>query len=274
MRSQIIVGCAAALVTLAAVGCSNEPARSPEPQRSQFDAPPAQAANDPMQNNGPRPPSADGPQPAGLPQPQPQQAQFDSPAPQKPTLAVTPNATDSKVLAKTEKPLSDSEIVGVVVAANEGEVEMAEIATKKAQHDDVKQFAGMMKSHHTTAASKAKAMAQKTKLSQSDSEVTACLKASTDDTVKDLKDRDASSFDKAYVDSQVKAHKDVLQAIDNRLMPGVTNGELKTTLTDMRRVVSEHLTKAESIQQKLEGRAATPPTKSNATMGTSPAKKK
>lgn len=256
MRSQIIVGTAVA--ALFAVGCSNEPAKSPEPQRSQFREPTPQTHNDPVEANMTPRSQTPATQPQGaLPQPQPQSPAFDAPPPQKPAFASTSPATDSRVLAKTEKTLSDNEVFGVVITANEGEVEMAEVAAKKATHDEVKQFAGMMKAHHSAATTKAKTMGTKAKLSTADNEVSGYLKASTDETLKELRERDAGSFDKAYMDSQVKAHRDVLQAIDNRLMPAATNGELKSTLTEMRRVVSEHLTKAESIQKKLDGRAST-----------------
>ena len=49
-----------------------------------------------------------------------------------------------------------------------------------------------------------------------------------------MKGQKGKDFDKAYIDAQVKAHRDVLNVIDNKLLPSVQNGDLKTMLTDER----------------------------------------
>src|SRR5690606_1456476 len=55
-----------------------------------------------------------------------------------------------------------------------------------------------------------------------------------------------------YIDTQVRMHKDVLESLDNRVIPAISNGEIKSTVTQMRRQISDHLTKAEGIQKKLD----------------------
>jgi putative membrane protein len=157
--------------------------------------------------------------------------------------------------AKTERPLNDGEIIGVAIAANKGEIQMAEVAAKRATRADVKQFAAMMKTHHTQGLQKAKSVETKTKLTAADSEVTQQLDAETQAAMKDLRDKDGIAFDRAYMDSQVKAHADLLGTIDRRLVPGASHGDVKTLLTEMRRVVSDHLTAAEDIQKKLSATA-------------------
>jgi hypothetical protein len=59
--------------------------------------------------------------------------------------------------------------------------------------------------------------------------------------------------------SEVKAHKDVLAAIDTRLVPSVKNGELKGIVTEMRRQVADHLARAQDIQRKLDSAAQAGP---------------
>lgn len=167
---------------------------------------------------------------------------------------------DSQVLAKTEKPLSDAEVLGVALAANDGEVQLADIALKKASADNVKQFAAMMKSHHNTALAKARSLETKTKITNAESDVSAFLKNDVAATSKDLKDKDGRSFDRAYIDSQVQGHKDVLTILDNRLLPSAQNGEIKSMLIEMRRTVTDHLTKVESLQRKLDTTATLPHT--------------
>jgi putative membrane protein len=242
------------------VGCAENgrPASDPSPQRP-FNDPKPQRPNDPVANS--LRPNAQVP----FNDPAPQQPTFgtggpqssiDDPRPQKPFYGPGTSA-DNKVLAKTDKPLSDAEILTTLVVANDGEVQMAELAIKKATLADVKQFAGMMKSHHTNGSQKTKALQTRTKLGTAPSDLSSHLENDAVAMIKDLRDKDVASFDRAYMSSQVKAHKDVLAAIDNRLLPSATNGEVRTMLGETRRTVADHLTKAEEIQKKLDTTSST-----------------
>lgn len=160
-----------------------------------------------------------------------------------------------------EKALTDAEIVAVTSTANKGEIEMAEIATKNATNPEVKNFAAMMITQHRDMESKGKALATKAKITPADSEASARLKSNVDTTVSALKTQKGKEFDKAYMESQVKAHRDVLDVFDTKLLPSAQHGELKTLLADGRAHVATHLAKAQEIQSKLETGAATTPTK-------------
>lgn len=188
--------------------------------------------------------------------------------------------SDRPILPTTEeKPatttLTDAQIVAAAVAANEGEVQMAELAKKSAQNAEVKQFAVMMQSHHTKGLDKTKSLESKAKISADDNnDVSTKLKTEVSSTMQTLKDKKGAEFDKAYMESQVKAHKDVLDAIDNKMLPGAQNGELKAHLNEMRRQVADHLAKAESIQKRLDPTTAKGSTGKTDTMGTTPSIKK
>lgn len=181
------------------------------------------------------------------------QTPIDDPKPQKPFYGPGTTPPADHVLAKTEKPLSDAEVIGVTKAANDGEVQMAELALKKASAIDVKQFAGVMKAKHQKALQGDKSLEAKTKIQAVESDVSEYLKSDTDKTLAELRDKSGGDFDRAYIDAQVKAHKDVLTALDNRLIPSAENGEVKAMLGEMRRTVADHLTKAEAIQSKESG---------------------
>lgn len=253
MRTLVRHGIFAVAAATLAIACADQqrPASEPKPQAA-FNDPQVQPVNDPIatNHNPPQKPFND---------PKPQESQFSphsaqqpisDPSPQKPFNG--PGSDSDRAQAKTDRPLSDNEIIGVVMTANEGEVQMAEVAAKKATAADVKQFAGMMKSHHTSALQKDKALVKKAKISSSDSDVSSSLKSDVESTTKELRSKEGKEFDRAYIDSQVKAHKDVLTIIDNRLIPNVQNGELKSSLSEMRRTVADHLVKAENLQKKLD----------------------
>ncbi|MBS2012087.1 MAG: DUF4142 domain-containing protein [Deltaproteobacteria bacterium] len=173
------------------------------------------------------------------------------------------------------KALSDAEITGVTSAANTGEIEMAELAKKNATNADVKSFAAMMITHHREAETKGKTVATKAKISPSESEASSHLKNDVSSAIDALKNQKGKDFDRAYIESQVKAHKDVLDIIDNKLLPAAQNADLKNHLGDVRKSVAMHLAKAEEIQQKLDKQSTSaPPTtpKQDSTKAAAPKK--
>lgn len=166
----------------------------------------------------------------------------------------TPAPTDAQTTsssAPAATPMTDAEIAAIASAANKGEIEMAELATKNAQNAQVKSFASMMITEHGQAAAKGKSIAQKANITPAENDVSKQLKTETETTITSLKSQKGKDFDKAYMDAQVKVHKEVLSMIDDKLMPNAKNPELKTHLTDMRQHVEHHLQKAQEIDQKL-----------------------
>lgn len=265
MRNLLTYGLVAAL----AVGCANsndpQPAKDPIAGQLNQDQKPAtnptpQDPNDPTAQNGTNHSST-----TPISNPKPQDATFGSggpqaalndPAVQKPFYLGGDGNGGNKVLAKTEKPMSDAEILGTLVAVNDGEVQMADQAAKKAKSKEAKDFAGMMKSMHSSALTKTKSVATKTKITAADSDLTAFLKGDVDKTMKDLKDKEGKDFDKAYIEAQVSAHKVVLAAIDNRLMPSAQNSDVKALVSETRKTVADHVTKAEAAQKKIDAMAS------------------
>jgi putative membrane protein len=211
-------------------------------------------AQDPSAMNAAPPP------PAPIPESKPA---TNDPKPVENALGGGTNAgNDPQPPAKpAEKPLSDGEILMVTSTANNGEIEMAELAKKNATNGDVKGFAAMMITQHRDMENKGKAVASKAKITPADNETSSALKSDVQSTISSLRTQKGKDFDKAYIESQVKAHRDVLTIFDSKLLPNAQNGELKTLLADDRTHVAQHLSKAEEIQQKLDTGAAAPPAK-------------
>jgi putative membrane protein len=256
MRTLVKQGVVAVAVAVAmlAVACAEPRSQPPRSSASVSEPQPQKAFNNPQ----PQKPILETPT---------AQAPIDNPEPQKPFYGPGTTEPEDRAQAKTEKPLSDAEILGVAMAANDGEVQMAEIAAKKATAPDVKQFAVLMKSSHQKALEKDKALQTKTKITSAESDASSTLKSETEKTIKELRDKQGKDFDRAYMDSQVKAHKDVLVVIDNRLVPSVKNGEVKAMLVEMRRTVADHLVKADDLHKKLEGSASTSQRDSSSKVG-------
>lgn len=196
----------------------------------------------------------------------------DSEAPAKSTMDVpppppTPPAPQPTDMASTNKPdtqvastmdtkpaapkLSDAEIAAVESAANQGEIQMAQLANKTSKNAQVKSFATMMVKDHTEADTKAKKIAQTAKITPAENEVSSKVKSDGEATMTTLKAAKGAEFDRAYMDAQVKAHTDVLATIDDKLLPNVQNAEMKAHLTEVRGHVAHHLEKAKEISGAL-----------------------
>jgi putative membrane protein len=77
------------------------------------------------------------------------------------------------------------------------------------------------------------------------------LKDSANNTLGTLRGSSGAAFDTAYMESQVAEHQQVLDTIDNKLLPAATDEKLVDELKKMRETVVSHLTEAKSIQQEL-----------------------
>ena len=77
------------------------------------------------------------------------------------------------------------------------------------------------------------------------------LKSGGADNVKQLSQLSGAAFDKAYIDHEVAYHQQVLDAVDNTLIPGAKNEQLKALLVKVRPAFVAHLEHAKQLQTKL-----------------------
>jgi putative membrane protein len=176
----------------------------------------------------------------------------------KPTFDPGSGTPTSEILTRTEPALSDAQVIAVLLAVNQGEIQMADLAIRNATGNEVKQFAAMMKTMHSAGLQRTKSTESRTRISQVGSEVSQYLDNEVAVAIKDLRGRSGASFDRAYMDVQVRAHTDVLAAIDHRLTPSATNGEVRTLVAETRQAVVGHLTKAQQIDERLSPASSAP----------------
>jgi putative membrane protein len=143
--------------------------------------------------------------------------------------------------------LSDPQIVAIADSVNKGEVEQAKLAVRKAKDAQVKQFAQMMVTDHEGAMNKTKQLNITPETTQTSTQ----LQTDSQNAIQSLNGQTGTDFDKAYIDLQVKEHQQVLNDLDQKLIPNAKNAELKKQLTDLRPKIAAHLQQAEQIQQKL-----------------------
>ena len=181
-------------------------------------------------------------EPAEAPPVEPEKAPEPAPVEETPQPAAeTPAAP----------PMSDAQIAGFLSAANQAEIAAGELARKKAKKSEVKKLAEMMVKDHGAAEKEAKAVL--TKSSVAPEEGDAARKLATDATtaMDQLKTLKGAEFDRAYVDSQVTMHQQVIDSVDQLLLPNVQNADLKAFIEGVRPKLEAHLEHAKTLQGKL-----------------------
>jgi putative membrane protein len=170
---------------------------------------------------------------------------------QTPTAAA-PTETATPQPAEKSTALTDEQIIQVVHSANLAEIDQGALAQIKAKDARVKKLATMMVKDHTAADAKGMELAKKANLNPTASPVSSSLESDAGGNTSTLKSQTGADFDRVYVDIQVKEHRAVLDAIDQKLAPAVKNPDLKAFLGDVRPKIAAHLQHAEDLQKALQ----------------------
>jgi putative membrane protein len=148
---------------------------------------------------------------------------------------------------------TDPQIAGIVVAANNIDIDYAKLALKKSKNKDVKAFAQQMETDHSALQKAVSDLAAKLNVTPEESDTSKSLKSQSDEELAKLKKLKGKAFDKAYIDNEVAYHKVVINANDNVLIPNAQNADLKSALEGAKPLFQGHLEHAEKVQSELEG---------------------
>ena len=147
---------------------------------------------------------------------------------------------------------TDPQIAAIVVTANQVDIDAGNLAKGKAVSKEVRSFAQLMVTDHAGVNKAATELVQKLKVRPETSATAQSLKKGGDDNLAKLRTLSGAAFDKAYVDHEVTYHQAVLDALDQTLVPGVRNAELKALLVKVRPAFVAHLEHAKQLQGSLK----------------------
>jgi len=147
--------------------------------------------------------------------------------------------------------LTDAQIAAVAVTANKIDIDAGRLAQKKSKNAQVKRFAADMIRDHGSANRQAAALAKKLHLTPQPNDTSRSLAKGGQENLEKLKSMKGSEFDRAYIDHEVTYHQAVLDALDQKLIPGAQNADLKSLLQSVRAVIAQHLDHAKTLAQAL-----------------------
>jgi putative membrane protein len=154
--------------------------------------------------------------------------------------------------------MTDANVAAVAHASNMDEIQTSEVALRRSQNAQVRQFAQMMVTEHTAVDQEMMRMLQaKNMTPQPNAPAQAAMQA-TRATVANLSARSGMDFDRAYMTHQVNAHRWTLTSLDQSLIPSTRDPEMKAFLTTrVRPGVAMHLEMAQRINASVGGSAGT-----------------
>ena len=179
---------------------------------------------------------------------------MNSPVRKMVTLAATIFTMASLAAIAHAQAPSDPQIVGIVVAANQIDIDYGKIALKKAKSKEVREFAQQMITDHSAVQKSVFDLGAKLKVTPADSDTSTSLKAQAEETKKKFHTLKGKAFDKAYIDNEVAYHKTVVDANATVLMPNAQNSELKAALTGAQPLFQGHLDHAKNVQSDLDSK--------------------
>lgn len=148
--------------------------------------------------------------------------------------------------------LTDANIAAIVLAANTIDIDNAHVALQKSTNESVRAFAQQMVTDHTSVNDKAKALAAKLNLTPQPNGTSRSLLASTKGKRARLAKLAGAAFDKAYLDNEITYHQAVIDMLNQKLVPGAQNAELKDLLTSVQPAFDAHLQHAKEVRAALK----------------------
>jgi len=149
--------------------------------------------------------------------------------------------------------LTDGQIAGVMIQANQGEIGAGQIALTRATNADARMFADMMVSDHTRANMSLLDVLQSEGIMAAESAQRQVLDSQARDISTTLWATPSAMFDVVYIQSQVTMHIMVLQLLDTMLIASTQSPELRMELQSQRNAVADHLLQAQLLLMELNG---------------------
>ena len=158
------------------------------------------------------------------------------PPPPTQTTAQQPPAT-----AKTALPaLSDADFVKQAAQAEEGEIDLAELARKNSSNDRIKEFAAKLDKEHRAAQAQLRMLADREDIDLPD---TTTEQNSTEVRLKGLT---GAAFDRAWLEEIIKSHERAVELYTQGTSCG--NMTLRTYAETKLPAIKEHLKEAKALR--------------------------
>ena len=146
---------------------------------------------------------------------------------------------------------NDAQIAAIVVTANQVDIDAGKLAGARSHTAEVKAFARRMVTDHSGVNKSAVELVTRLKVTPEDNVTSQSLQDGGKQNMAALRKLRGKAFDHAYVDHEVAYHQQVIDAVDQTLIPNASNADLKALLIQVRPAFVAHLEHAKQLQSSL-----------------------
>jgi putative membrane protein len=146
--------------------------------------------------------------------------------------------------------LDDPTIVAIFDAANTADIETGNLAMKKGDSKEVRDFGAMLARDHKQVRQLGRDLAKKlgvTPTPPADDAGGRAHKAA----MESLKKLSGAEFDRAFLQHEVTFHRDVLDAVNSTLLPAIHNEELRALVVKVGPAFQAHMLAAGNLGKQL-----------------------
>ena len=146
--------------------------------------------------------------------------------------------------------LDDPTIVAIFDEANTADIETGDLAASRGSSKAVRDLGKQFAHDHTEVRKQGRDLAKKLGVKPTPPKPDQGAEAAAT-ALKELKTKHGTDFDKAYLEHEVAYHQQVIDAINNTLLPAIQNAELKAFVQKVVPAFEGHLAAAKNLQQKV-----------------------
>jgi putative membrane protein len=147
--------------------------------------------------------------------------------------------------------ISDAQIVGVLMAANQAEIAAGQLALRRSQSRSVQVFASRIVAEHRQIDQEANDMLRRLGANAQRSGLSDAIQRQSQNDLTALDDNDMYSFDRAYLNREVNFLGQLIQSVDGYIRT-TTSADVKILLVRARPALTFHLDQARQIQYALD----------------------
>lgn len=156
-------------------------------------------------------------------------------------VAVLAAVACGKDEAKNQK-LTDPQIAAVLGSLDQSEINLAQGVQPLLQDDGTQRFAQMMIDEHTSSKQQTSQLVSQQGINPEAGPLSQAIERNAAGLNDVFHDPETMEIDVGYADSQVQMHQQALTMIDCAIVPDVSNGALKSRITDqVRPMIATHL---------------------------------
>lgn len=146
--------------------------------------------------------------------------------------------------------LDDPTIVAIFDAANTADIETGQLAVKRGQSQEVRDFGAMLVRDHTQVRKQGRDLAAKLGVKPTSPVPDAGVRDHAV-AMKALRATPKADFDQAFLHHEVAFHKAVIDAVTTTLLPAIKNAEFKDLVTKVAPAFQAHMMAADALSKKL-----------------------